>query len=125
MERSEFLKKGAGFLGMALLTPALINRKKHEERGADACDATNVETAGPFPTITPASLVTSNIVGDRTGVGFTINIVVKNLNNACNVQEGLMVDIWHCDKDGNYSEYGELPCSLPTIRLTIFCAEDR
>lgn len=102
MERSDFLKKSFGFLGMALLAPALLAKKEE----AESCSDTNSETAGPFPTITPASLVRSNIVGDRTGVPFTINIVVKNVNNSCAALPGVLVDIWHCDKDGNYSEYG-------------------
>lgn len=102
MERKDFLKKGIGFMGMALIAPGLLAEKEE----AANCAVTNTETAGPFPTITPASLVTSNIVGDRTGVPFTINIVIKNINDNCNVLQGALVDIWHCDKDGNYSEYG-------------------
>lgn len=91
-------------MGMALIAPALLAKK--EDSGTAACSVTNSETAGPFPTITPASLITSSIVGDRTGVPFTINIVVRNVNDSCNVLQGALVDIWHCDKDGNYSEYG-------------------
>lgn len=105
MERLDFLKKGMTFMGMALIAPALISNNK-DDSGSAACSVTNSETAGPFPTITPASLVTSNIVGDRTGVPFTINIVVKNINDSCGALPGVLVDIWHCDKDGNYSEYG-------------------
>lgn len=67
---------------------------------------TNSETEGPFPTKSPSSLVQSNIIGDRIGVPFEINIVVENVNNSCSVLQGVIVDIWHCDKDGNYSEYG-------------------
>ncbi len=67
---------------------------------------TSSETAGPFPTKTPGSLVTTNIVSDRTGVGFTINVAIKNTNASCAALAGAIVDIWHCDKDGYYSEYG-------------------
>ncbi len=102
MERLDFLKKGMGFMGMALIAPSLFADKEDSA----ACTVTNSETAGPFPTINPASLVLSNIVGDRTGIPFTINITVKNINNACNAAQGVIVDIWHCDKDGYYSEYG-------------------
>lgn len=108
MERKDFLKNGLGFLGMALIAPSMLSSNENGERtGEDtACQVTNSETAGPFPTITPASLVIANIVGDRTGVAFTVNIIIKNINNSCNALEGAIVDIWHCDKDGNYSEYG-------------------
>ena len=101
MERSDFLKKGLSFLGMAVVAPSILGTSK-----AAACTAAASETAGPFPTITPASLVRSNITGTRTGVLFTINITVKDVNNSCNALSGVMVDIWHCDKDGNYSQYG-------------------
>ena len=70
------------------------------------CSVTNSETEGPFPTKSPSSLVRTNIIGDRTGVAFTINITIQNTNNSCAVLQGALVDIWHCDKDGNYSEYG-------------------
>ncbi|MGC4130133.1 MAG: intradiol ring-cleavage dioxygenase [Bergeyella sp.] len=70
------------------------------------CSVTNSETEGPFPTKSPSSLVRANIIGDRTGVAFAINITVQNTNNSCAALQGALVDIWHCDKDGNYSEYG-------------------
>lgn len=89
-------------MGMALIAPSLLAKKEE----AAACTVTNTETAGPFPTLNPATLVQSNIVGDRTGVAFTINITVKNVTNSCNPLQNVFVDIWHCDKDGNYSEYG-------------------
>ena len=70
------------------------------------CAVTNSETEGPFPTKSPSSLVQSNIIGDSTGVPFEINIMHQNVNNNCSALQGVIVDIWHCDKDGNYSEYG-------------------
>ena len=54
-------------------------------------------------------MVRSDIRADRTGVAITINITVKNTSNSCAVLAGAIVDIWHCDKDGNYSEYGNHP----------------
>ena len=39
-------------------------------------------------------------------MAFTIKINIKNKNNSCAALSGAIVDIWHCDKDGNYSEYG-------------------
>ncbi len=72
----------------------------------DGCTISPTETAGPFPTKTPSSLVRSDIRADRTGVAITINITVKNTSNSCAALAGAIVDIWHCDKDGYYSEYG-------------------
>lgn len=71
-----------------------------------ACGYTNSETQGPFPTKEPSTLVKNNIVGDRTGIPLKIKINVQNNNKNCENLEGAIVDIWHCDKDGNYSEYG-------------------
>jgi len=71
-----------------------------------SCTVSPSETAGPFPTITPSSLLRSDIRDDRTGVLFTIKIAINNTNNSCAALAGAIVDIWHCDKDGYYSEYG-------------------
>ena len=111
MERKVFLKNSLGFLGIVAAAPSLLRamgteKEMPEETATLACSVTNSETAGPFPTISPASWVRTNIIGDRTGVPFTINITVKNVNGNCNAFAGAIVDIWHCDKDGNYSEYG-------------------
>lgn len=70
------------------------------------CSVTNSETEGPFPTKSPSTLVTSNIVSDRTGIPLSIVITIQNVNASCANLQGAIVDIWHCDKDGNYSEYG-------------------
>ncbi len=70
------------------------------------CASTDSETAGPFPTKDPSSLVLVSIVSDRTGISFNIKITIQNKNNSCAALEGALVDIWHCDKDGYYSEYG-------------------
>ncbi|MEO7988769.1 MAG: IPT/TIG domain-containing protein [Chryseolinea sp.] len=74
--------------------------------GSASCVTTDSETAGPFPTKNPSSLVMVSIVSDRTGVAFSIKITIQNKNNSCAPLEGALVDIWHCDKDGYYSEYG-------------------
>ncbi len=73
---------------------------------AVACVATDSETAGPFPTKNPSSLTRQNITGDRTGIPFTTVLTLLDKNNDCSALEGAYVDIWHCDKDGYYSEYG-------------------
>jgi protocatechuate 3,4-dioxygenase beta subunit len=47
-----------------------------------------------------------DITSGRTGVNLAVKINIKNKNNNCEPLAGAMVDIWHCDKDGYYSEYG-------------------
>jgi len=123
MDRKEFLR-GLGLVGLGTLTIPVIkacnssddspssssNSTQATDTGVSSsnssCSVTATETAGPFPTKTPGSLVTSNIVSDRTGVAFSINIYIKNTKANCATLEGAIVDIWHCDKDGYYSEYG-------------------
>lgn len=114
MDRKKFLKNSFGLAGIAVSAPVLLRSEiLHEEmlpekssQNVLTCSVTNSETEGPFPTHTPSSLVQTNIVGDRTGVAFTMNIYIKNTNGNCAAYQGVLVDVWHCDKDGNYSEYG-------------------
>lgn len=118
MKRKEFLR-GLGLMGITSLAIPIMNSCSKDNDSPDTstdtdsgsgssgdCSVTPSETAGPFPTITPSSLVKSNIVMDRTGVGFTIKITIKNTKASCAALKGAIVDIWHCDKDGYYSEYG-------------------
>lgn len=114
MERKTFLRNGLATLGLGIILPFANSCKKTDANGGTnsssgstgSCSATPSETEGPFPTKTPSSLVQTSIVGDRTGVHFTIKIFITNRNNGCAALAGAVVDIWHCDKDGNYSEYG-------------------
>lgn len=124
MERKHFFKNGLAALGLMALAPLANSCKKDTEEltgtttgtgtgtGTSTgtttgfCTTSPTETEGPFPTKTPSSLVTGDIRSDRTGVPFTIKITINNKNNSCAALAGALVDIWHCDKDGNYSEYG-------------------
>jgi protocatechuate 3,4-dioxygenase beta subunit len=118
MKRIEFLKKS----GIGLFAAATaISCQKDEVGGSDTntstagstngssasnCTVTNTETEGPFPTKSPSSLQQVNIVSDRSGVPMTVKITIKNKNSSCAALKDAIVDIWHCDADGNYSEYG-------------------
>jgi len=114
MDRKNFLRNSLGLAGVVVAVPSLLRSEIFSEekpavntlKNTLSCSVTNSETEGPFPTHTPSSLVQSNIVSDRTGVAFTMNIYIKNTNGNCAAYQGVLVDVWHCDKDGNYSEYG-------------------
>ncbi|HEY8937062.1 MAG TPA: intradiol ring-cleavage dioxygenase [Cyclobacteriaceae bacterium] len=113
MKRKQFLKQ----LGMTgLLVPLLANCKSDDPSKSGSCTATDSETAGPFPTKDPSTLEMTDIRSDRTGVAFTIKITIQNKNNNCAALAGAIVDIWHCDKDGYYSEYGGT--SMQTVDMT-------
>ena len=118
MERKDFLRNGLSALGLVTVLPLMSSCKKADVSasgtttgstngtGGGTCTEAPTETEGPFPTKVPSSYVRSNIIDDRTGVPITIKINIVNKNSSCAVISGAIVDIWHCDKDGYYSEYG-------------------
>ncbi|SKC85937.1 dioxygenase family protein [Ohtaekwangia koreensis] len=115
MERKEFLKR----LGMSsLIVPLLHACSSDDDEATNVgdCTSTSSETAGPFPTKDPSSLELVDIRSDRTGVPFTIKIIIQNKNNDCAPLADAIVDIWHCDKDGYYSEYGGT--TMQTVNFT-------
>jgi protocatechuate 3,4-dioxygenase beta subunit len=107
MNRLEFLKKGFGALGALTIVPlAVACNKDAVSTGNPNCLDTKTETEGPYPTKSPDTFVKSNIVSDRQGTPLTVKIIVKNGNNSCAVMKDAVVDVWHCDAAGTYSEYG-------------------
>ena len=119
MERKNFLKS---LMIGAVSTSVLVDACKKDSTttttsststtssgsssSSGTCSVIETETEGPFPTKSPASYVRSDITGDRTGYKLTVKITINNSNNSCNALPGALVDIWHCDSAGNYSEYG-------------------
>lgn len=116
MERKEFLKR-LGFT--ALVTPTLVKCAEDDvspssDAGTDGdanaddgtCTVTPSETEGPFPTKNPSTLILQDITSDRTGIPLSVTITVQDYGQGCEALAGAVVDIWHCDKDGYYSEYG-------------------
>jgi protocatechuate 3,4-dioxygenase beta subunit len=110
MQRKKFLKNS--FFGIStILTGAALSgdNKNGNNPGGDDCNVSPRETRGPFPTKTPSEMVKSNITSDRKGIALLINLTVLDKTNNCKPLAGATIDIWHCDKDGNYSEYGDHP----------------
>lgn len=115
VSRKDFLKS-LGLAGVTVVaTPFILRCSNSNDEGENAaidnsvsteCAVTNSETEGPFPTKSPSTLVQNNIVGDRTGVPIEIDLTIQSVKTDCAALQGVIVDIWHCDKDGNYSEYG-------------------
>lgn len=118
MKRIDFLKQlGLGVVSSAILlacksstevAPNTVTNSTGSTNGSSAsnCAVTNTETEGPFPIKDPATLVKADIKGDRSGVAMTVKINIKNKNSSCTDLQGVLVDIWHCDAKGEYSEYG-------------------
>lgn len=114
MKRIDFLKQ----MGLSIISAQTLLACTKESDPTDtsattssgttntSCSSTPSETEGPFPTKTPTSLVKNDIRSDREGTLLSVNITIQNKNKSCAGLAGAMVDIWHCDANGYYSEYG-------------------
>lgn len=116
MERKKFIKSLSLLAFSSPLIWSSCNDKNEladeNDSGTDidvnnSCVVTPSETEGPFPTKVPNSYIRSNIKkGDNLGVNMLALITISNVNNNCVPLKDVLVDIWHCDVDGNYSQYG-------------------
>ncbi|MEZ4909202.1 MAG: hypothetical protein R2771_16520 [Saprospiraceae bacterium] len=115
MERKNFLKKGLIGVGSIVALPTVISSCTKDiadnelatDTTSENCTVSPKETSGPYPILTPAQLVKSSIIGDRSGVALLMTFTVQDQSNGCKPLSGVLVDVWHCDKDGNYSQYGK------------------
>lgn len=96
---------GAGGLWLHAHASAAARGARHAivASGRDAlkagtCWVTPEGDEGPFYLDSPAR---SDIRESKTGVPFTLAITVIDSN--CNPVPDVLVDVWHCDKDGAYS----------------------
>lgn len=108
MKRKDFLKNGILSLGTLAAAPTVLSSCGTDE-GPDNnntdCYTSPTEIKGPFPHKTPAQMVKENIVGDRSGVALMIEFTIENQKENCEPLVDAIVDLWHCDAKGNYSEY--------------------
>ncbi|MEZ2338452.1 hypothetical protein AB6735_22580 [Mucilaginibacter sp. RCC_168] len=127
MERKSFLRT---FAVAAAAGPLLIEACKKDASSTQTettttttstngttCITTATEEEGPFPY--PSGEINNplnrvDVTGGQTGVPLSISFVVVNTNDNCNVVSGARIDIWHCNKDGYYSGYGNQPGVLGT-----------
>jgi protocatechuate 3,4-dioxygenase beta subunit len=115
MKRKDFLK-GLGLAGASTLLPAVnlsatpTNPKAFTGDPDDDCILIPSETAGPFPLDLTANpfYFRQDVRENRTGVRLNLKLKIIGVNN-CDPMANLRVNIWHCDKDGNYSGYGTEP----------------
>jgi len=91
------------------------------------CAVSAEETQGPFPadgsntingTVSNALALTGivrsdirssfgTMSGTAAGVPTTLNLTLVNVNDSCAALSGYAIYVWHCDRDGEYSLYGE------------------
>lgn len=108
MKRKNFIKDGLLGIGAILALPSVYIACKKDDNDVvpSGCTVSPSETNGPFPILTPAQLMRSSIIGDRTGVALLMTFTIQDQSNGCTPLSGVLVDVWQCDKDGNYSQYG-------------------
>ena len=109
MKRKDFLKRGAMGLGTVLAVPVIASSCGGDDAPSEnpSCPSTPSEIKGPFPNRTPADVVRANIIGNRTGIPLQINLTIQDASNDCQPMAAAIVDLWHCDAHGNYSEYND------------------
>ena len=107
MQRKDFLK-GIGLtgLGSALFPFSSATKQLKNEGNPPNCSLIPSETAGPFPLdLTDNQFYfRQDVREDRAGVQLNLKMQIIGLEN-CLPMQNLRVNIWHCDKDGNYSGY--------------------
>lgn len=103
MNRKDFLKSVA--IGGAVLTLPL-GKLKSMPKVSEDCVLIPSEQAGPFPLDLTENtfFFRQNIIEDRGGTPFKIRMKIQDVDT-CEPMENIRVNIWHCDKDGNYSGY--------------------
>jgi protocatechuate 3,4-dioxygenase beta subunit len=73
--------------------------------GAARCSRTAEETEGPF--YFEVDRVRSDIREGRPGAELRLGVRVRDLDAGCKPIQNAVVDVWHCDATGSYSEPGE------------------
>ena len=118
MNRRELLKRvGAIGLGSMLPLNKTLNAEEKAEILQSACVLTPQETEGPY--YFNPNLVRQDIRAEpTTGViktGLPLNMTITVVNTNCDPIPNVLVDIWHCDKDGTYSGYAGQPGGVSTV----------
>jgi protocatechuate 3,4-dioxygenase beta subunit len=103
-------------------TPAAGATSSATTTAAADCVEIPEETSGPFPgdgsngpnVLTESGIVRSDITtsfgsasGVAEGVPLTIKLTIVDLVNGCTPMTGAAVYLWHCNRDGEYSLYGQ------------------
>ena len=106
MNRKDFLK-GTGLAGLGLVLPKTnLSANTTKKSTLDDCALIPSETAGPFPLDLTANsdFLRQDVREDREGAQLNLRMKIVGLDN-CEPMPNVRVNIWHCDKDGNYSGY--------------------
>lgn len=115
-------KKPGGATASKRSSPKTSSAAPSSAADAACAKATPAETAGPCPadgSNGPNVLGQEGVVrhdirssfgglsGWAEGVATTIELTLVNLADNCAKAHGIAVYVWHCDRDANYSLYGD------------------
>lgn len=106
MNKRNFLKT-AGLLGVTATLPTRTLLSGGSPASTQAtCTLIPTETAGPFPLDLTANTFyfRQDVREDRQGVPLRLKMRIIGDGN-CAPMQNVRVNIWHCDKDGQYSGY--------------------
>jgi len=110
MKRRDLFKT-LGSVGLAAgLNPVsrvLAGQPEPNRPGKAGCWLTTATTAGPYyfdPHLLRQDIRTDSDTGEFHG-GAPLEMALTVINADCQPIPGVLVDVWHCDKDGIYSGY--------------------
>ena len=105
MKRSQFLKSA----GAAFVLPAVWPWAASAQSERSNCVLVPSETPGPFPLDLTENtfFFRQDIREDRVGVPLRQKIRIVGAEN-CDPMPNVRVNIWHCDRDGDYSGYAAM-----------------
>ena len=112
MKRSQFLTSIGAALSAPLALPLASlgqSPKGPSEASRSNCVLVPNETAGPFPLDLTENefFFRQEIQEDRVGVRLRQRIRILGADN-CEPMPNVRVNIWHCDRDGDYSGYAAM-----------------
>lgn len=119
MQRKKFLQESmGGLLGIAAILPLIEAFKKSSgvttsigtgTTTSGRCIVSPTEVEGPYPYVggeISNPLQRTDVTDGQIGIPLTLAFTIVNTNSSCAIVSGARVDIWHCNKDGYYSGYG-------------------
>ncbi len=113
MKRSQFLKSVGAAFALPVALPFASSAKSRKGGGVGSgrsnCVLIPSETAGPFPLDLSDNefFFRQEIQEDRVGVRLRQRVRILGADN-CEPMPNVRVNIWHCDRDGDYSGYSAM-----------------